>query len=499
MKPSPPTGPVRLLNLRQGSGADVARMIRNAIRTPKEPVPHLKSRIRHTLRRRSASRRRYLRVVLVSGAIFLSGGVVGAMVQPLLLHLRDLRKAESVEDIYPTPHTTHSPGSGRGRFAQRQSTVSQGVLALDQSAEAPIVPPMPVPPASAEQVEPPSAQMGPAAQTAKLLGGQPVRTIDASVTRAMPGLAWAEAAQHVAKPAAPRASLSSSASLAVRQMLDSADPVERVEDRGHLDPGSGRMSVPESASGQHDRPMPPTSPRLASLEPSAFVSAPGSLAPSALAPLRAPILAQAPASEGINSRYGVPKTMAAAAGVPTTIPTVPASLPSEQALLARAVRSLRLERRPEDALVALDAYETRFPNGSMLPEATRLRTEALLQLGYKRAALAELSSKPEQDLAGDQESRLVRGELRAAAGHWREALDDFDAVVSAWLGRGPSAAGSLSPRLTGHFERALWGRASARSHLGDETGARADLQALLRRFRHGRFAAQAAQLLGELR
>ncbi len=171
-----------------------------------------------------------------------------------------------------------------------------------------------------------------------------------------------------------------------------------------------------------------------------------------------------------------------------------APAPSEQTLLARAVRSLRSERQPERALAALDEYAARYPNGNLLPEAKRLRTEVLLALGQKGAALAELSRDQADGSAGGEERRLVRGELRAAEARWAEALEDFDAVV-----RARAATGTATGKVRARFERALWGRASARSHLGDDAGARADLQECLRRFPQGRFAAQAAHLLGELR
>jgi len=53
-------------------------------------------------------------------------------------------------------------------------------------------------------------------------------------------------------------------------------------------------------------------------------------------------------------------------------------------------------------------------------------------------------------------------------------------------------------KLRERFERALWDRASARSHLGDDAGARADLRECWRRFPDGRFADRVAPLLGEL-
>ena len=93
----------------------------------------------------------------------------------------------------------------------------------------------------------------------------------------------------------------------------------------------------------------------------------------------------------------------------------------------------------------------------------------------------------------------MRAELHATAGRWQEALVDFDAVVRARLAHEPGAGTATSTKARERLERALWGRAAARSHLGDETGARADLRECLRRFPQGRFAAQAARLLGELR
>jgi TolA-binding protein len=166
--------------------------------------------------------------------------------------------------------------------------------------------------------------------------------------------------------------------------------------------------------------------------------------------------------------------------------------------LAAALRNLRSERRPDSALAALDDYLSRFPKGVLHPEAMRLRTEALLMLGRKHAALDELDRQSFDGTTGGEERRLLRGELRAAAGRWRAAFEDFDAVVRVRLAReGASLAGET--RLNERIERALWGRASARSHFGDDAGARTDLREYLRHFPQGRFASQATHLLGELR
>jgi hypothetical protein len=78
-------------------------------------------------------------------------------------------------------------------------------------------------------------------------------------------------------------------------------------------------------------------------------------------------------------------------------------------------------------------------------------------------------------------------------------MQDFDLVVSARLAHEAAPGAATSAKLRDRFERALWDRASARSHLGDNAGARADLRECLRRFPEGRFAAQIAELLEDRR
>lgn len=180
---------------------------------------------------------------------------------------------------------------------------------------------------------------------------------------------------------------------------------------------------------------------------------------------------------------------AAASGAPTAGPA------SEHALLTKAYSNLRAARDANAALAVLDAYAVRFPAGALAPEAARLRTEALLLLGRKQAALAELERDDPSAIPAGDERRLLRGELRAAAGRWRAAAEDFDAVARSNAAGGATANAKSSERL----ERALWGRASAHSHLGDDAGARSALQAYLARFPHGRFATEAAHLLANRR
>jgi TolA-binding protein len=109
--------------------------------------------------------------------------------------------------------------------------------------------------------------------------------------------------------------------------------------------------------------------------------------------------------------------------------------------------------------------------------------DALLMLGRDRDALALLQTLALQARGRDQELRVVRGELAAAASCAR-AISDFDAVL----------AGMPAPALA---ERALYGRATCLARLGDAPAAARDLRAYVRRFPDGRFAAEARRALGE--
>ncbi|HVR63596.1 MAG TPA: hypothetical protein VMU50_16965 [Polyangia bacterium] len=167
----------------------------------------------------------------------------------------------------------------------------------------------------------------------------------------------------------------------------------------------------------------------------------------------------------------------------------PAEMPepvvAESRLLGGAIEALRQDRAPRRALRVLDRYDHRYPKGVLAPEATAARIDALLALGRKGRALARLEAAPLARLPRTVEMQLLRGELRAARGNPAGAALDFDAVLAA-----PSATGIV-------VERALYGRSSCRSRLGDETGARADLEEYLRRFPRGRFAASAGHALSD--
>jgi len=320
---------------------------------------------------------------------------------------------------------------------------------------------------------------------------------------------------------------------AVQPLLRSASPPSLDEEREPTSPAS--HGVRKRARG----PIPGTvpagkaTPTETAVEPAAreLASAPGPVAipPTLGAPAggdtgpRARRVAQTSTARGRSSTAATPSTtttkasqaLAPPAQPPPVIPAPPlptpaapaatpvatgptnVTLPAEQALIATALEKLRTSHDPEGALVALDEHRRRFPASVLAPEAARLRTEAHLLLGRRSAVLNELD-RPEVPGGPTSDERLVlRGELRAAGGSWRSALADFDAVL-----RAHPTTGVGSPddqRTAERVERALWGRASARSRLGDEAGARADLRDYLRRFPDGRFTTQANRLLGEQR
>lgn len=169
-------------------------------------------------------------------------------------------------------------------------------------------------------------------------------------------------------------------------------------------------------------------------------------------------------------------------------PAPPSLVAVEQALLGDILKLLRTEHNPKAALALLDEHAKRFPETVLAPEAWMFRAEALLTMGRKAEALAVLDGLPLASMPSRNERLVLRGELRAAAGRWQEARADFEMPLSI-------LKPGIDARSREVAERALWGRASARSRLGDEAGARVDLASYLREFPSGRFATQAARLL----
>jgi hypothetical protein len=169
-----------------------------------------------------------------------------------------------------------------------------------------------------------------------------------------------------------------------------------------------------------------------------------------------------------------PSALAASPASPASAASV---LAIESRLLATALRQLRHQRRPHDALATLDEYAARFAHGVLASEARMARIEALLALGDKQLALALLDeSAVKSDLA------VTRGELRLEAGRAAQALRDFD---SALIGANDEIE-----------QRALYGRAACRAQLGDDAAAKRDLEEYLRRFPRGKSAAAAQRALG---
>ena len=184
----------------------------------------------------------------------------------------------------------------------------------------------------------------------------------------------------------------------------------------------------------------------------------------------------------------VPLTEVPAPVAPALEPP-PSPVAVEQALLGDVLKALRKQRDPRTALALLEDYARRFPGTVLAPEAAMLRAEALLGLGRPAEALSELDGLALGSMPNQDERFVLRGELRAAAGRWHAARDDFETLLSTGVSSG------MEGKSRDVKERALWGRASARSHLGDEAGARTDLEMYLRIFPSGRFATQARALL----
>ena len=221
--------------------ANLSRLVRSATRGPADPVPNLKGRIRNSLRRKSAQRRRYLRAALLGGVLLLAGSVVAAIAPPIF-HLLEKRRIDSVASIDP------SPPAARARLRKAATTPTPIV---DEDPPLPVKPadPLNLPPAPAPAPPPPTSAIAPNKR---------------SVGRALASTSKNDDPARTATPFTPRPSFSPT----------------------YIEPA----------------PLP-------------FVAAP----------------------------------------------------PSEQALLSRAVRGLRSEHQPGNALAVLDEYMARFPSGSLLP------------------------------------------------------------------------------------------------------------------------------------
>lgn len=225
----------------------------------------------------------------------------------------------------------------------------------------------------------------------------------------------------------------------------------------------------------------PTQPQIEELPaPSGALAAPKTLATTVIEPdATRPLAIEEP-----RRRKSAPPV-----SLGVTVTELPAEKPldpvvAESRLLADALTQLRQRREPARALRTLDDYERRFPTGTLMPEASAARIDALLALGRRGEALERLDALTMIDrLPRAAELRVLRAELRAGRSALPGAMSDFSAVLG--------MAGA-SDDVVG---RALYGRGSIRARLGDAAGARADLQDYLRRFPHGRFAGPAGRAL----
>ncbi len=160
------------------------------------------------------------------------------------------------------------------------------------------------------------------------------------------------------------------------------------------------------------------------------------------------------------------------------------ALLQESKLLGAAMDALRQQRNPKQALRLLDEHRSRFPAGKLATEVAVVRVDALLATGARAEALKTLDSLPLARLPRAAELRVLRAELRSGLGRCAEAIPDFDATLVS----GESAA------LIG---RALFGRASCHSQLGQKALARRDLTEYLRRFPQGAYADRSRAALSQ--
>jgi hypothetical protein len=145
----------------------------------------------------------------------------------------------------------------------------------------------------------------------------------------------------------------------------------------------------------------------------------------------APAPAAPPLRRSPSRRATEPEAGAAEEEAPPPVAApAPSALAHETALLGVALARLRQQRDATGALAALDAYDARVPHGTLRREADAARADALLMLDRDAEALALLRTLALGTRGRDQELRVVRGELEAAASCAR-AVADFDAVLAA--------------------------------------------------------------------
>ncbi len=120
---------------------------------------------------------------------------------------------------------------------------------------------------------------------------------------------------------------------------------------------------------------------------------------------------------------------------------------NESRLIDLAIVRLHRHRDPIGTIYALDQHQRQFPAGTLRPESYLLRITALLALKRQGEALTLLDSQRlDALLPRSLELRVIRGELRAAAGRCDEATRDFTTTIAV-------ARGSLLRRALAGQER----------------------------------------------
>ncbi|HUB09400.1 MAG TPA: hypothetical protein VMB50_20520 [Myxococcales bacterium] len=143
-----------------------------------------------------------------------------------------------------------------------------------------------------------------------------------------------------------------------------------------------------------------------------------------------PALVTMPARRGTHlaeRRAGAPVAPAARppAPVPTLAPPAIAAPPSEAVVLAKALGLLHRDGDPKRALVVLNDYFAKFPEGQLRPEARLAEIEALVATGRTDDVLQMLTPGAIELLPRSTELYVLRGELLARRHRCAEALVAF--------------------------------------------------------------------------
>ena len=160
------------------------------------------------------------------------------------------------------------------------------------------------------------------------------------------------------------------------------------------------------------------------------------------------------------------------------------ALQEESDLLRRAIQDLR-NHDAAAALAQVAQHEARFPQGVLRREIRIAELNAYLLEGDRKKGLGLLDQLAAAGMNGfprSAELRVLRGDLLAQDGRYRDAIAAYDEVLA-----------TAPPQAV--VERALYGRASTLGHLGDAAGSRADLKSYLDRYPQGRFASEARRAL----